>query len=321
MTKLTIGSYTIETQKMYDLLNAKKVTSDADIKKYDKNNDMKISEDELVELIEEDEETSGNSAKKSESSSSSSTSPSIDDMIDSYSQTILSLETKLNSIYSRLGTAKDFEETDELTSELKEVLSEIKSNREQVYNLLLQKESGTNTNIYTTGTTSTTSSGGVVTPIISGNDYSSAVVSIAQSYVGKLKETDGSYLQVTGGRREAWCADFVTHCVKKAAEATGKNIKGFGSPAVATLREWGKANKCYQSINGMSNSQKANYIANNVKPGDVVIMENNYSHTGLVTKVYSDGSYDTIEGNSSDQCRKRHYSANYGPTSGFIRMS
>lgn len=63
-------------------------------------------------------------------------------------------------------------------------------------------------------------------------------------------------------------------------------------------------------------------IVNNVQPGDVMIQQSNgASHTGIVTKVYSDGSFDTIEGNTSDQCLARHYSANDAKLSGFVKIT
>lgn len=139
------------------------------------------------------------------------------------------------------------------------------------------------------------------------------IVEIARKYLG-MNESDGSYLQFTEGREEAWCADFVTYVVK---EAMGEDTpEGFGSPSVATLRAWGENNGKYQDI---SNWQ-------NIKPGDVMIQERNgASHTGIITSVDPDGTIHTIEGNTSDMVAERTYDPNdpnsrYNVISGFISM-
>ena len=53
----------------------------------------------------------------------------------------------------------------------------------------------------------------------------------------------------------------------------------------------------------------------------MIQQSNGASHTGIVTKVYSDGSFDTIEGNTSDQCLARHYSASDAKLSGFVKIT
>ena len=148
-----------------------------------------------------------------------------------------------------------------------------------------------------------------------GND----IVSTAKQYLG-FKESDGSYKLFTNGRKEAWCADFVTHVVKEAYRENGKQIpSGFGSASVETLRQWGQNNNCY--LKTENSSDKSSLIAQNVKAGDVVIFKNGISHTGIVTKVNSDGSFQTIEGNTSNKVAYRNYSANNSKISGFIQIA
>lgn len=139
------------------------------------------------------------------------------------------------------------------------------------------------------------------------------IVEIAKKYLG-MNESDGSYLQFTEGRVEAWCADFVTYVVK---EAMGEDTpEGFGSPSVATLRAWGENNGRYHDISDWQN----------IKPGDVMIQERNgASHTGIITSVDPDGTIHTIEGNTSDMVAERTYNPNdpnsrYNVISGFISM-
>ena len=304
-SEFKIGNFIIQTQNAYDVLKAAGVTSDSKLKKIDVNSDNKISEDELVDLDFDDD-----SADETEQTSSSGTvlDDSVMEQIKRYDEATYQLEAQLNQLYSLMATSEDYDEMQGYQSSIDSLQSQIDNNRQQVYNLLVQAEGGGGSG----GVSGAGSIGG------GSSEFGNAVASIAQSYVGKLSEADGSYLQVTGGRAEHWCADFVTYVVSKACEQTGKSLNGFGSPAVANLRAWGEANGCYGSIDGMSSSQKAQWIVNNVKPGDVMIMQNNSSHTGIVTKVYSDGSFDTVEGNTSDQCLNRHYSADEVRLSVFV---
>lgn len=307
-SEFKIGNFIIQTQNAYDVLKAAGVTSDSKLKKIDVNSDNKISEDELVDLDFDDD-----SADETEQISSSGTvlDDSVMEQIKRYDEATYQLEAQLNQLYSLMATSEDYDEMQGYQSSIDSLQSQIDNNRQQVYNLLVQAEGGGGSG----GVSGAGSIGG------GSSEFGNAVASIAQSYVGKLSEADGSYLQVTGGRAEHWCADFVTYVVSKACEQTGKSLNGFGSPAVANLRAWGEANGCYGSIDGMSSSQKAQWIVNNVKPGDVMIMQNNSSHTGIVTKVYSDGSFDTVEGNTSDQCLNRHYSADEARLSGFVLIT
>lgn len=118
----------------------------------------------------------------------------------------------------------------------------------------------------------------------SNSNLGNSIVNIALKYKG-YNEKDGSYKKFTGGRSEAWCADFVTYVTKEAFRANGKSVPtGFGSPAVKNLKQWGKDNNCYTTD------------VSKAKPGDVVIF--NKSHTGIVKEV-RDGKVYTIEGNTS----------------------
>lgn len=145
-----------------------------------------------------------------------------------------------------------------------------------------------------------------------GND----IVATAKKYIG-YKESDGSYKKFTGGRTEAWCADFVTYVTREAFRANGKSVPaGFGSSSVAGLKQWGKKNGCYLDV---SSKNKASTIKSNVKPGDIVIFS--HSHTGVVDKVFADGSIQTIEGNTSDKVGYRKYAANNSKISGFVQIA
>ncbi len=147
-----------------------------------------------------------------------------------------------------------------------------------------------------------------------GND----IVATAQKYIG-YNESDGSFKKFTGGKNHAWCGDFVTYTVREAFSKNGKYLPSdFGSSSVSGLRSWGQQNNCYLNVNGKN---KAREIANKVKPGDVVIFKNGTSHTGIVSKVNSDGSFETIEGNTSNKVAYRKYSGNNSKISGFVQIA
>ena len=134
------------------------------------------------------------------------------------------------------------------------------------------------------------------------NDIGSGLVELASKYMG-MNEADGSYKLFTNGRTESWCADFVTYVVKEYAQQQGLDLKdGFGSPSVSNLRDWAQKNGAYESIESMSSAQKSDYLKNDLQVGDIIIWKRNgKSHTGIVKSINNDGTFTTVEGNSSDQ--------------------
>ena len=320
MSEFTIGSYTIDTSEtIYNTLKSENL-SDSELKQFDTDNDMIISEDELQEFLEEIDETEEEDDE--EESSVTDTEPELDEEtlteLEELDEEYQELKQQLSSLTSRLGTASDLDTYTSIQSEIDSVNDEIDTNRMNKYNLLVEAETGSSSTSSTSSSTTSSTTDG--TGISGGTDFGNTIVEIAQSYVGKLKESDGSYLEVTNGRAEAWCADFVTYVVSLACEQTGTSLNGFGSASVSTLKAWGEANGCYIDIT--ENSDRAQTIVDNVQPGDIMIMKSNgASHTGIVTKVYSDGSFDTIEGNTSDQCLERHHSASESGLSGFIKIT
>ena len=149
-----------------------------------------------------------------------------------------------------------------------------------------------------------------------------AIVDIARSFIGK-NEADGSadmFWRDQGvnasSRSLPWCAAFVSYVLKQSGV---QFEKGDYTYSVTGLKQWGQKNGKY--IDGGS----AN--ASNVKPGDVVIWKGGYfsSHTGIVSAVYPDGSYDTIEGNYANKVSDNHGNGSTGKykmarTTGFISV-
>lgn len=148
------------------------------------------------------------------------------------------------------------------------------------------------------------------------------LVDFANKFMG-YNEANGSYKKFTGGRTEAWCADFVTYIIKNYAASQGIKLpKDFGSSSVSGLMSWAQSKGCFKNTSQMSNSQKADYAKNNLKPGDIIIWKSNgASHTGIVKSVNDDGTFTTIEGNSSDQVKSNKKSIYDKSLTGFIPCS
>jgi len=160
------------------------------------------------------------------------------------------------------------------------------------------------------------------------NNLGNEFIKVARKY-SNCAETDGSHLkfcinptcQYEDPNNEEWCTDFVTYVVKEAYKNQGKTPpEGFGNHDVMSLKNWAIFNKHFIRTNNQP--KKAEFIAQNIKPGDIMIInENNYSHTGFVTKIDSNGVIHTIEGNRDDRVKEHSYSPDYPNLSGFIRLT
>ena len=153
------------------------------------------------------------------------------------------------------------------------------------------------------------------------NGSGGSIVELAKSYIGK-NEADGSadmFWREQGvnssSSRLPWCAAFVSYVLKKSGVDTG-NAYTF---SVSGLRQWGNSTGKY--IDG------SNANSSNIKPGDVVIWKGGYfsSHTGIVSAVYPDGTYDTVEGNSSNRVKENKGNGSTGRykmarTTGFVSV-
>lgn len=150
------------------------------------------------------------------------------------------------------------------------------------------------------------------------NGLGNSIADTAKSYRG-YKESDGSYLKF--GEKGAWCVAFSTYVTKESLKKNGISAPSWlNTHSVAQLMKNADENNCFLSTK--TSSDKASLIANNVKPGDTVIFKTGRSHAGIVTKVYSDGSFDTVEGNTSGgKVATRHYSAYEKTLNGFVQVA
>jgi hypothetical protein len=111
-----------------------------------------------------------------------------------------------------------------------------------------------------------------------------------------------------GRPAEAWCADFVSYCAKKA----GLSLNTASAQGVANIL------KDRGTWKGKHNPQ----------PGDAVTFRWDGSggwadHVGLVEKVFMKNGrkyIQTIEGNSSDMVRRKVYPANDAVINGFGKI-
>lgn len=152
-----------------------------------------------------------------------------------------------------------------------------------------------------------------------------SLVKNASKYMG-LNEADGSWRKISNHKE--WCADFIYYVIDETYKSQGKTVpRGLekelpaGKPnhRVEELKQWGIDNgKFFQTSN---KKNKAKLIAQNVKPGDILILrEDGASHTGFVTEVNADGTFKTIEGNRNDEVRTATYSPDYHEISGFVQL-
>lgn len=114
---------------------------------------------------------------------------------------------------------------------------------------------------------------------------------------------------------QPWCAAFVTYCLKMA----GKDIfstsfgEGVRYPAsVASWVDWARATARWSRT-----PRRGRLFA---------IARSGATHIGMVTAVHSDGSFETIEGNSNDEGSREGYEVcrrtrTVAGVSGFIDLS
>lgn len=162
-----------------------------------------------------------------------------------------------------------------------------------------------------------------------------ALANNAQKYLGTSEANNGHMKFVINPEcramdphSEEWCTDFVTYVTKETYRKQGLNAPSwFGSHDVATLKRQAIFNNKF--IDTTKQADKGNFISQNIKSGDIVILNQfGASHTGFVTKVNSDGSFETIEGNVGDpggrgtgMVVQNRYLAGEKDLSGFIRLT
>lgn len=112
------------------------------------------------------------------------------------------------------------------------------------------------------------------------------------------------------GNWQAWCADFVSTAYKNA----GGSPFGHQS-SVQGILNWGRNNPGHFIGAGAARNNPGS-----LRVGDVAVWkQNGRSHVGLVTGVNRNGTFNTIEGNTSDRVARRTHSFGANTLTGFVR--
>ena len=133
-----------------------------------------------------------------------------------------------------------------------------------------------------------------------------------------LGKNDGTEIRKykNGTKNDApWCASFTSYCYGKGQGSSNKRTFGYNASSQEIRR---KADK-----NGYYAKKNSGYTP---KKGDLAVWK--YSeesgHIGIVSKVYADGSFDVIQGNSKNRVRKIHYESQNSVSNsfnGFVKMN
>lgn len=153
------------------------------------------------------------------------------------------------------------------------------------------------------------------------SDKAEKAVELAESQVG-VRENGSSndsaeIRKYKNGSADGnpWCASFSSWLYGAGQNSNNSETFGYTASSQEIKRKAIGAG-CYASKN-------SNYIP---QKGDLAMWTKSAStgHVGIVSKVYPDGSFDTIEGNSRDAVTKHHYSSKHsvgGGFDGFVQMN
>ncbi len=142
-----------------------------------------------------------------------------------------------------------------------------------------------------------------------------AIVNLVSQEVGVKEQPPGSndspriaqFRQATAGSGVGpWCAYFTSWAAREAGVPLGDNGQGFGR--VDDVYAW--AQKAGKAIPNTGSDVKP-------QPGDLIVWD---EHIGVVESVGTDGTINTIEGNSSDQVSRRSYAPGARPAIGYVRL-
>ena len=113
------------------------------------------------------------------------------------------------------------------------------------------------------------------------------------------------------GNWQAWCADFVSTAY---GSQQGRSPFGHQS-SVQGILNWGRSHPGKFISAGQAGGQPGA-----LRPGDIAVWkQNGRSHVGLVTGVNPNGTFNTIEGNTSDRVARRTHSFSANTLTGFVR--
>jgi hypothetical protein len=164
------------------------------------------------------------------------------------------------------------------------------------------------------GATATTATAAAAPPVqAGGTGAGQAMLAAVRGEVGQAEQPPGSndsprisqYRQATAGAPGPgpWCAYFVSWAARQAGAPIGDSGQGYGR--VDDVMAWGQ--RAGKSLPAGSTPQ----------PGDIIVWD---EHIGIVESVGTDGSINTIEGNSSNMVARRQYGSDGGGAVGYVRL-
>ena len=112
---------------------------------------------------------------------------------------------------------------------------------------------------------------------------------------------------------QAWCASFVSWCYGQGQNSN--NAKTFGY----TSSSQDIKNKAIKA--GYYSDKNSGYTP---QVGDIAVWtksDNAHGHVGIISKINNDGSFEVIEGNSSNRVKKNIRTRNSQDFAGFVRMN
>ncbi len=141
---------------------------------------------------------------------------------------------------------------------------------------------------------------------------------LAESQIGVREQTghnDGAQIDVyRNGRHNgaAWCASFVSWCYGQGQNTDNSTTFGYDASSQSIRKKAQKAG-FYQTV-------QSGYVP---QVGDIAVWDNGdgTGHVGIVSKVNDDGSFETIDGNYSDQVRRVRRTRSSQNLSGFVQMN
>ena len=110
----------------------------------------------------------------------------------------------------------------------------------------------------------------------------------------------------------AWCASFVSWCYGQGQGTNNASTFGYDASS-QNIRRKAESAGFYQTV-------QSGYVP---QVGDIAVWNygNNKGHVGIISKVYPDGSFDTIEGNCDNKVQKVRRSRNTQDLVGFVQMN
>ncbi len=160
-------------------------------------------------------------------------------------------------------------------------------------------------------------------------DVNQKMINKAKSYIGKVNSSaEGNRLFSPAGYqntswykkygRWGWCCDFAVSCAKQALG--NKYPRNMITSSPAGLADAADKNGAYLRVPA---SNKNSWLAQNIKPGDIIYMKgkgDSGKHIAVVESVGADGRIKAVSGNLGGKVKSVNYNINTSGIYGFISL-